>query len=108
MTNAQLSQQFKLLAELMKLHGENDFKTKSYYFAARTLKNLDINLTELSTSEIEQIQGIGKAIAQKIYVLLHEDKFDLLEKYLAITPIGIVEILQIKGIGPKKNKITLG
>jgi DNA polymerase (family 10) len=105
MTNAQLSQQFKLLAELMELHGENDFKTKSYYFAARTLKNLDINLSELSTSEIEQIQGIGKAIAQKIYVLLHEDKFDLLEKYLAITPIGIVEILQIKGIGPKKIKL---
>jgi len=105
MTNAQLSQQFKLLAELMELHGENDFKTKSYYFAARTLKNLDVNLSELSTSEIEQIQGIGKAIAQKIYVLLHEDKFDLLEKYLAITPIGIVEILQIKGIGPKKIKL---
>jgi DNA polymerase (family 10) len=105
MTNATLASQFKLLAELMELHGENEFKTKSYHFAARTLKNLDVDLSEMSIAELEQIQGIGKAIAQKIYTIFHEDKFDLLEKYLEITPSGVVEMLQIKGIGPKKIKL---
>lgn len=105
MTNSQLAQQFKLLSELMEFHGENDFKAKSYAFAARTLKNITTDLSILSIKEIEEIQGIGKAIAQKIYTYLHDNKFDLLEKYLEITPKGIIDILQIKGIGPKKIKL---
>lgn len=102
MTNVEIAQHFALLADLMELHGENSFKIKSYEYAGRNLKKVNESLSELSIEALEKIEGIGKAIAAKIFHLSHTGKLDLLEKYLAITPIGIVEMMQLKGIGPKK------
>ncbi len=102
MTNVEIAQHFALLADLMELHGENSFKIKSYEYAGRNLKKVNEPLSELSIEVLEKIDGIGKAIAAKIFHLSHTGKLDLLENYLAITPIGIVEMMQLKGIGPKK------
>lgn len=102
MDNKTIARYFSLLADLMELHNENSFKIKSYDFAGRHLKNINAPLAELSLAELENIDGVGKAIAAKIYELTHTGKFDLLEKYLGITPPGIVDLLQLKGIGPKK------
>lgn len=102
MDNKTIAKYFALLADLMELHNENPFKIKSYDFAGRHLKNLDVQLAELSIAELEKIDGIGKAIAEKIYELTHTGNFPLLEKYLEITPTGVVDLLQLKGIGPKK------
>lgn len=102
MNNIEIAQHFALLADLMELHGENPFKIKSYTFAARHLKNIDESLSGLSIEELEEIEGVGKAIAAKIFHLCKTGKLDLLEKYLSVTPPGVVELLKIKGIGPKK------
>lgn len=102
MTNAEIAGHFNLLAQLMELHDENTFKIRSYQFAYRTLKNFGTPLTEMSEAGIKNIQGIGDAISKKIIDLIQTGKLDLLEKYLAITPPGVVEMLAIKGIGPKK------
>jgi DNA polymerase (family 10) len=102
MNNREIAQYFGLLADLMELHNENPFKIKSYAFAARNLKNIDVPLKDLSIEELENIQGVGKTIGAKIFHLTHSGKFELLEKYAAMTPPGIIELLQLKGIGPKK------
>lgn len=102
MTNPEIARHFALLADLMELHNENPFKIKSYSFAARHLKNIDTPLKALSIEELEKIEGVGKAIAEKIFHLTRTGKLDLLEKYLKITPIGVIDLLQLKGIGPKK------
>lgn len=102
MTNTEIAQHFALLADLMELHEENPFKIKSYDFAGRTLKKINEPLAGLSIEQLENIDGVGKAIAAKIFQLTHTGKLELLEKYLAITPLGVVDLLQIKGIGPKK------
>ncbi len=102
MNNNEIAQHFALLADLMELHGENPFKIKSYTFAARHLKNLEPPLSNLSIEELEEIEGVGKAIAAKIFHLCKTGKLDLLEKFLSVTPPGVVELLKIKGIGPKK------
>ena len=102
MTNAEIAGHFNLLAQLMELHDENAFKIRSYQFAYRTLKNFGTPLIEMKEPEIKNIQGIGDAISKKIIDLIQTGKLDLLEKYLAITPPGVVEMLAIKGIGPKK------
>jgi DNA polymerase (family 10) len=102
MTNKEIAQHFGLLADLMELHNENPFKIKSYSFAARHLKNINPPLAELSIAELEEIEGVGKAIAEKIFQLTKTGKLELLEKYLNITPLGVVDLLQLKGIGPKK------
>ncbi|HRH58619.1 MAG TPA: helix-hairpin-helix domain-containing protein [Chitinophagales bacterium] len=102
MTNIEIAQHFALLADLMELHNENPFKIKSYEFAGRTLKKINEPLANLSVEQLEEIDGVGKAIAAKIFHLTRNGKLDLLEKYLEITPPGVVDLLQIKGIGPKK------
>lgn len=102
MNNIEIAQHFALLADLMELHGENPFKIKSYTFAARHLKNIEPPLSNLSMEELEEIEGVGKAIAAKIFHLCKTGKLDLLEKFLSVTPPGVVGLLKIKGIGPKK------
>lgn len=102
MTNSEIAQHFNLLSDLMELHNENPFKIKSYSFAARHLKNIEIPLQDLSIEQLEGIEGVGQAIAAKIFHLCKTGKFDLLDKYIQITPHGIIELLQLKGIGPKK------
>ena len=102
MNNKEIAAHFGLLADLMELHNENPFKIKSYAFAARHLKNIDPPLCDLSAEELEAIEGIGNAIAAKIVHLCQTGKLELLQKYLSATPPGVVELLQLKGIGPKK------
>lgn len=102
MKNAEIARHFALLADLMELHHENPFKIKSYAFAARHLKNIEAPLAELTIEELEAIEGVGKAIAAKIFHLCKTGKLDLLEKYISITPPGVIELLSLKGIGPKK------
>ncbi len=102
MDNKLIAKHFSLLADLMELHNENPFKIKSYDFAGRNLKNIDTPLGDLTIQELENIEGVGKAIAAKIFQLTHTGKLDLLEEYLAKTPSGVIDLLQLKGIGPKK------
>lgn len=104
MRNKDIAAKFRLLAALMELHGDNPFKIRSYETAARTIEQQPTTLNHLTEPQIEALPGIGKAIAGKINSLLNTGSFDLLDRMLAKTPAGVVEILGIKGLGPKKVK----
>ena len=86
----------------MDIHGENAFKIKSYSNAAYTLDRLNDPLEEMTPAQIAGIRGIGDALAQKIVDLLATKKLQILEDYIQKTPVGILEMLKIKGLGPKK------
>lgn len=102
MDNSSLAGQFKLLAKLMDVHGENSFKTRSYSNAAFQIERLPRPLSDMNEEDIFRIKGIGQAIGKKILTILETGSFPLLEKYLQNTPEGILEMLHIKGLGPKK------
>lgn len=102
MHNYEIAEYFSLLAKLMDIHGENAFKIKSYSNAAYTLDRLNEPLEGMSLAQIASIRGIGDALAQKIVDLLATKKLQLLEDYIHKTPTGILEMLKIKGLGPKK------
>ncbi len=102
MDNQSLAGQFVLLSKLMTLHEENPFKIRSYTRAATQIERHPLPVMELPEKELGEIPGIGAAIKKKIEVLKETGHFPLLEKYLENTPPGIVEMLHIKGIGPKK------
>ena len=102
MKNKEIAAKFNLLAKLMELNGENQFKTRSYSSAYNTLRKFPTPLAQLSEEELQEIPGIGKAIQAKIFELTSSGQMTLLEKYLDVTPAGIVEMLMIKGLGPKK------
>jgi DNA polymerase (family X) len=102
MNNAQIADQFSLLAKLMDIHGENSFKTRSYSSAAFAIDKLPMQLSETAREKIVDIKGIGASTGKKIIELLDTGELTVLNEIIKKTPEGILELLNIKGIGPKK------
>ena len=102
MDNYAIADNFSLLAKLMDIHGDNSFKAKSYSSAAFTIEKLPAQLDAIPQEKIFSIKGVGEAIGNKIIEQLTTGRLSLLDEYLAKTPPGILELLSIKGIGPKK------
>ena len=86
----------------MDIHGDNSFKAKSYSSAAFTIDKLTTQLSTLQQKDIYSVKGIGESIGRAIVELLETGSFSVLNDYLQKTPPGILEMLNIKGIGPKK------
>jgi len=104
MTNKEIASVFKNLAAIMELHNESVFKTRSYNTAYVNLRKLDSPLAEMDDNTMSALPGVGKAIQDKIKELLSTGLLSTYEKYAAITPPGIIDMLSIKGLGPKKIK----
>jgi DNA polymerase (family 10) len=102
MHNYEIEEYFTLLAKLMDIHGENEFKIKSYSNAAYTLDKLTEPVSDMSPSQLFAIRGIGEAIGKKIQEIIATKHLALLDEYIQKTPPGILEMLKIKGLGPKK------
>ena len=102
MENSQIADQFTLLAKLMDIHGENSFKAKSYSAAAFAIDKLPIKLCDTPREKIFSIKGIGESTGKKIIELLDTGELVVLTEIVKKTPEGIIELLNIKGIGPKK------
>eukprot|EP01133_Synstelium_polycarpum_P017661 gene17661-21058_t len=102
MENKTISRSLRLLSQLMELHNENPFKIKSVANAAFKIDKLPFAIADKSLDEIEKIDGLGKSISAKVMELLGNGSMAELETLLNNTPPGIVEMLGIKGIGPKK------
>jgi DNA polymerase (family X) len=105
MDNYDIAKHFSLLSKLMEIHGENSFKTKTYSIAAYKIDQLTVELQTLSAEKIFSINGIGDAIGKKIIELIETGNMKVLDDLLSKTPEGILEMMKIKGIGPKKISI---
>ncbi len=88
----------------MELHNESVFKTRSYSTAYVNLRRLDRPIAEMDEASIGALPGVGKAIKEKILELLETGTLKTYQKYAEITPPGIIDMLGIKGLGPKKIK----
>ncbi len=86
----------------MDIHGENSFKSKSYSIAAFNIERLPAEATGMSDAELFAQKGIGESTGKKIRELQHTGRLAQLDEIIAITPPGILEMLEIKGLGPKK------
>ena len=105
MQNKDIVKLLKLTSSLMELHDENPFKVKSFSVASYYLDNVKTELAKMSVEELSQLQGVGKGLASKIYQLTQEKTFADLQLLLDATPAGVMEMLDIKGIGPKKVRL---
>jgi DNA polymerase (family 10) len=105
MTNKDIANVFKNLAAIMELHNESAFKTRSYNTAYVNLRRLDQPVAEMDEATIGALPGVGKAIKDKIIELLNTGNLATYQKYAEITPPGIIDMLSIKGLGPKKVKV---
>ncbi|PJJ84531.1 DNA polymerase/3'-5' exonuclease PolX [Mucilaginibacter auburnensis] len=102
MENKAIARKLRLLSQLMELHDENPFKIKSVANAAFKVDKLPFKLAEKDPTEVEKIDGIGKSLAGKIAELLQTGTIAEMDTLINNTPPGVVEMMGIKGIGPKK------
>ena len=86
----------------MDIHQENSFKSKSYGSAAFSIEKLPLQLESIPKEQIASLKGIGDSTARKIIEILETGKLSALEELISKTPEGVLEMMQIKGIGPKK------
>jgi DNA polymerase (family 10) len=102
LSNQEIFDQIELYADLLELQGENQFKVRSYHSAIYNLEKIDKNLAELTLAELEKLPGVGKAIALKIDDARNNGIFHQLKEQLEKVPPGIVDMLDISGLGAKK------
>lgn len=100
LSNAEMAGRLELLAKLLEMYGENSFKVKNYAFNASILKKLPTPL--LNKSIVEQQAQLGAAVKNVIIELVETGKIASLETLMAKTPEGVLDLLKIKGLGPKK------
>jgi len=102
MDNYQIADLFSLLAKMFDIHGENSFKSKSYSSAAFAIEKSDVQLCDLPSEKISSIKGIGASTSQKIIEIIQTGQLKVLEEIIFKTPPGVIEMLNIKGVGAKK------
>jgi DNA polymerase (family X) len=91
------------IAVLLELKGENPFKTRAYQTGARALESLEEDLgTVIAEDRLQNVKGIGEALGKKIVELHSTGRLRFYEELKASIPPGMVEMLQIPGLGPKK------
>lgn len=105
MDKAQIIGILKDIAVLLELKGENSFKIRAYQSGARVLERLEENFdTILQGGKIATLQGIGQALALKIETLYHKGHLPFYDNLKASIAPGLIEFLEIPGLGGKKVK----
>ncbi|MBN2439723.1 MAG: DNA polymerase/3'-5' exonuclease PolX [Spirochaetales bacterium] len=103
MTNKEVAHFLHEIGILKELAGENPFKTRAFQFAARTIETLTETIeTLVKEGRVTDIKGIGKGLATTIEEIVHTGTCGELEELKASIPEGILDILELQGMGPKK------
>lgn len=106
MTNDEIAIVLGNYGKLLALHGGNSFQVGAYQAASFNIKKkITAPLHSLSESELRDIPQIGKSVVGKIVELNEKGSFDSYIEMLSKTPTGVVEMLNIRGLGPKKVKL---
>jgi DNA polymerase (family 10) len=109
MNRKQVAAALEEIGVLLELTGENPFKTRAYHNAARTISGLDEDLaTVVAEGRLGEIPGIGKALEEKITLLVRDGVLPYLDDLRAKVPEGLFEWLRIPGLGPKKVRAIHG
>lgn len=106
MNKDQVAEVLVNIGTLLELKGENPFKTRAYLNAARALESMSESLEKvIADGRLGEIKGIGEAINKKIVELVSTGKLAYYEELKAATPPGLVAMLDVPGLGPKKIKV---
>ena len=103
MTKDQVAASLKEIGTILELNGENPFKCRAYLNAARTLETSPTDLAELvRTNRLGELPGIGDALREKITTLVTTGKLPYLDELRTSIPSGLLPLLDLPGLGPKK------
>lgn len=105
MTQKSITKILEDIAMLLEIKGENPFKTRAYYNAAKTLSGIT-NLEELIREKrLREIKGIGEALSEKIEEYSTTGSMKYLDELTREVPESLLELMQIPNLGPKKIKV---
>jgi DNA polymerase (family X) len=105
MTNRDVASLFDEIADLLEFQDANPFRVRAYRNAARRLADLPEPLTKIAADpkrEFTDLEGIGKDLALKIGEVLESGQIAMLEELRAAIPGGVLAMVRIPGMGPKK------
>lgn len=93
---------------MMEIKGENRFRVLAYAKAATMIQNLPYELRDIALTDIEklkEIPGIGQALSEKIVELVLTGKCEFHQKLVKEFPAGLIQMLRLRTVGPKKAKL---
>jgi DNA polymerase (family 10) len=106
LANREIADIFEKVAVMLEIKGENIHRVLSYRRAGETLREVPRNLETIAKEGgLEEIPGIGETLAAKITEMLETGKLEFYEKLAAEVPAGVVDMVHINGVGPKKAKL---
>ena len=105
MTKDDVAVALEEIGTLLQLTGENDFRVRAYTNGARLVGQYEGDFRQLVASgKLDTIKGIGEALAEKITTLMTTGKLPFLDDLRVSVPTGLLDMLKIPGVGPKKVK----
>lgn len=105
MEKEQVAARLEEIAILLELQGENAFKCQAYHTAARIIEQLETPLADvIASGQLGEMRGIGERLREQITTLHRTGTLPLLEELRQKTPSGLLRMLRIQGLGPKKVK----
>lgn len=103
MSNAELARKLDQLADLSEIDGDNPFRVRAYRNASRRIRELEEQIADLLEhgADLTEIEGIGKEIAEKLRAMVATGRLSQLDELAERVPIGLTEVVRVKGVGPK-------
>lgn len=106
MNNQEVARILNALADGLEVQGENFYKVLAYRKAATSIHDLGRDINDVARAGgLRAIPGVGEAIAQKLESLLATGSFDLWDRVRREVPAGVLEILHIPDVGPRRAKL---
>jgi len=106
MNNKEIAQIFRTIADILEIKDENFFRVRAYRRAAQNIENLTRDLKEITAAQQEiKIPGVGVDLKAKIEELVSTGDLDYFKKLKKSIPQGLLQIMSIPGVGPKKTKL---
>jgi DNA polymerase (family 10) len=100
--NAQVAEQFDLLADLLELEGEQQFRVLAYRRAADQIRSAGSPIAQLALDgKAKDLPGIGQTIQSKIVQIVDTGEIEALTKRKATIPVGVAEFMRLPALGPK-------
>ncbi len=100
--NAEVADQFDLLADLLELEGAESFRVLAYRRAATRMRETSGSVAQLALDgRAKELQGIGKTIEEKIVQIVEQGEIEALAKRKGTVPPDVVAFMRLPGLGPK-------
>jgi DNA polymerase (family X) len=100
--NAEVAEQFELLADLLELEGAESFRVVAYRRAAARMRDTSGSIAQLALDgRAKELQGIGKTIEEKIVQIVELGEIEALTKRKGSVPDEVVLFMRLPGLGPK-------